>query len=45
VLEIDTIARINHFTVVYRFEDDRLHGQVWGRAGRIETAISGCAMR
>lgn len=45
VLEIDTIARINHFTVMQRLEADRLHGQVRERAGLIDTPISGRARR
>ena len=37
VLEIDTIARINHFTVELKFEGDRLHGRLRERAGLIGT--------
>lgn len=45
-LEIDTIARINHFTVLLDFEGDQLRGRVSERAGLIgETLLSGRAGR
>ncbi len=46
VLEIDTIARINHFTLTLNFEGDRLQGQVSERAGLIgEIALRGQGQR
>ena len=42
VLELDTIDRINHFSLLLRFEGDRLHGRIGERAGLIpETEITG----
>jgi hypothetical protein len=42
VLELDTIVRINHFSLVLRYEGDRLHGRVSERAGLIpETEFTG----
>jgi CubicO group peptidase (beta-lactamase class C family) len=46
VLEIDTIAGINHFTVTLNFDGDRLEGRVSERAGLIgEMAVKGQAQR
>ena len=46
VLELDTIVRINHFSLVLRYEGDRLHGRVSERAGLIpETEITGRRQR
>lgn len=45
-LEIDTIARINHFTVLLDFEGDKVQGRVSERAGLIgETLLIGRAGR
>ena len=45
-LEIDTIARINHFTVLLDFEGDQLRARVSERAGLIgEALLSGRAGR
>ncbi len=44
VLEIDTIARVNHFTVAIDFAGDQVRGQVSERAGLIGAmALSGRA--
>jgi CubicO group peptidase (beta-lactamase class C family) len=46
VLEIDTIAGINHFTVMLDFEGDRLQGHVSERAGLIgEMVLKGQGQR
>lgn len=46
VLEIDTIAGINHFTVTLNFEGHRLEGRVKERAGLIgEMAVKGQGQR
>lgn len=46
VLEIDTIAGINHFTVTLDFEGDRLEGRVSERAGLIgEMDVKGQGQR
>lgn len=45
VLEIDMIARINHFTVVQRFDGDRLLGHVRERGGLIDTSLNGHVAR
>jgi CubicO group peptidase (beta-lactamase class C family) len=46
VLEIDTIAGINHFTVTLNFDGDRLEGRVSERAGLSgEMAVKGQAQR
>lgn len=46
VLEVDTIARINHFTLVLHYEGDRVHGRLSERAGLIpETEIAGRVRR
>ena len=42
VLDLDTIGRINHFSLVLRYEGDRFHGRVSERAGLIpETEVTG----
>lgn len=42
VLEVDSIARINYFTLVLHYEGDRVYGRVSERAGLIpETEIAG----
>jgi hypothetical protein len=46
VLEIDTIARISHFTMAIDFEEGGLMGRVSERAGLIrDRAITGRAKR